>query len=134
MRGIHPKYRRCKGGDHNWDIMTNAQGYTASGNKFRGGDLRRASWFECTDTCVVDEHEERGCGRKRRYQMEWNERSQSLVRTTEYSYDDMHPDLASPAGVSHTGINVRAEMPDLIREDRIRRSLVKIASPHMGAA
>jgi hypothetical protein len=134
FRSIEPKYRRCAGGDHNWDIMSNAQGYTASGRRFRGSDLRGAAWFDCTDTCVIDDNKERGCGRQRNYQMEWNQRSQSLVRTTDYGYTNMHPDLASPKGVSHTGINVRSEMPDIIREELIRRAMVRLANSGKGAA
>jgi len=134
MRNVPAKYRRCAGGDHNWDIGHNVQGYTASGRKFRGSDLRGAAWFDCTDTCVPDDNRERGCGRERNYQMEWSQRSQSLVRTTDYSYGNMHPDLASPHGISQTGISVRSEMPDLIREERIRRAMVQLASPEKGAA
>ncbi|WP_329271765.1 hypothetical protein [Streptomyces sp. NBC_01451] len=134
MRSVHPKYRRCAGGDHNWDIAHNVQGYTAGGRKFRGSDLRDAAWFEGTDTCIEDENEERGCGRERNYQMEWNHRSQGLVRTTEYSYSNMHPDLASPKGISFTGISVRTEMPDIIREERVRRRMLQVATPAKGAA
>lgn len=129
MRAILPKLRPCKGGDHNWD-MTEAQGYTASGRRFRGSDLRDAAWFECTDTCLPDDHGTRGCGRQRSYQMEWSPRIQDLVRTTDYSYSNMHPDLASPKGVSLTGINPRSEMPDIIRSEKIRRNLLKVAAPH----
>ncbi|MEU1552230.1 hypothetical protein ABZ517_05835 [Streptomyces scabiei] len=134
IRGVDPKYRRCAGGDHNWDIGHNVQGYSASGRKFRGSDLRGAAWFDCTDTCIVDDKKERGCGRERNYQMEWQQRSQSLVRTTDYSYSNMHPGLASPKGISLTGISVRSEMPDIIREERIRRAMLQLASPERGAA
>lgn len=133
IRNIAPRYRRCKAGDHNWQ-MTQGTGYTASGRLYKGNDLSRAAWFECADTCVVEEGGQRGCGRQRTYQMEYDTRRQRLVRTTEYTYSNMNPDLISPKGISFTGINVRSEMPDVVRDAEVRRMLVRFATPVKGAA
>lgn len=128
MRNVRTEYQRCKGGDHNWQ-MTNAQGYTKTGQRFRGSDLRTAAWFECTDTCLVNADGVQGCGRQRDYQMEWNSRIQDLFRTTDYTYSNMHPDLASPKGISTTGINARSIMPNFVRSEQIRRRMFQIAKP-----
>ncbi|MFV0135578.1 hypothetical protein ACLGIH_20540 [Streptomyces sp. HMX87] len=127
IRSIAPRYRRCAAGDHNWK-MTEGAGYTAGGRAFRGSDLSRAAWFECTDTCVPDEEGERGCGRQRGYEMEYDARRGRLVRTTVYSYSNMNPELASPKGISFTGINVRSEMPDVMRDDQVRRQLLQVTA------
>ncbi|WP_369042313.1 hypothetical protein [Streptomyces sp. Midd1] len=127
IRGIAPRYRRCAGGDHNWE-MTQGTGYTANGRPFKGNDLSKAAWIDCTDSCVVEKGNQRGCGQQRKYQMEYDGRRGRLVRTTDYSYSNRNEELVSPKGISTTGISLRSEMPDLVREDKLRRTFLKLAT------
>lgn len=127
FRSIPTRYQRCAAGDHNWD-MTQATPYNSSGNRYRGQDITKAAWLDCADTCVPDNDGERGCSRKRSYQMEYDSRRQGFVRTTEYTYAQRHPDLVSPKGISLTGINARSEMPDVRRDRSIRQQMLRIAA------
>jgi hypothetical protein len=122
LDSIPAKLEKCAAADHNWE-MTAWTGYTKSGRVTK--DPNKASWFEGTDTCVVQRGGSGGCGEQRHYQME--PRGGRLERTTGYTYSNHNPTLKSPRGISFTGISKRSVMPDVVRRRKIFQPRIHLA-------
>jgi len=117
MDAVPRRLRQCAASKHQWD-MVGWTGYTASGRALKAKeDPNKAKWIEVIHEC-------KRCHQHRTHEKAWQ--GGRLRRVTGYTYSDRNKALVSPAGVSQTNVNVRAEMPDLIEEDIIMGRVLHI--------